>query len=270
MHRQVDHSAPIGKARRGSRVLQMASAVAGRLLDTALPPACLACHAPTDRADSLCAPCWRDVTFIVPPLCDRLGLPLPYSTGDGDIMVSAAASLRDPAYARARAVAVYDGTMRRLIHDFKFRDRLDARRMFGTWLIRAGETLLADADVVVPVPLHPWRLWARRYNQAALLGREIARRADLPFAPLALTRTRATRSQVGLSEAQRRDNVARAFAVRGAARHLVAGRRVLILDDVVTTGATADAATRALRAAGADNVDVLALALVTDPTRMST
>ena len=232
------------------------------LADTIVPPLCLACRTPLASHDALCVGCWSKVDFIRAPLCDRLGMPMPFDTGG--IMVSAAAVAEPPAYDRARAVARYDGTMRRLVHDFKFRDRQDGRRLLAQWLTQAGAPLFAGAQVVVPVPLSRWRLLWRRFNQAAMLGQEVARLKGLDFEALALVRTRATKSQVGLTRTERRDNVRGAFAVPAAMKPRLAGRNVVLIDDIITTGATAGSAAKALKRAGAARVDVLALAMVTD------
>ena len=234
--------------------------------DFVLPPLCVACHVPLASHDALCPACWSQVDFIRPPLCDRLGLPMPFDTGG--VMVSAAAAADPPDYDRARAVARYDGIMRALIHDLKFRDRHDSKRLLGRWLTEAGAELLADADILVPVPLTRVRLISRRFNQAAILANEVARRTGLRSFPLALQRTRRTPPQVGLTRAQRRENVAGAFAVAQKAR--IDGASVILIDDVITTGATAGACARALKRAGAARVDVLALALVTDAAVVST
>lgn len=230
--------------------------------DVLVPPVCVACHVTMTRHDTLCPDCWRGIDFIRPPLCDRLGIPMPFDVGG--IMVSAAAAADPPVYDRARAVARYDAVMRRLVQDLKFRDMHHGRRLFGRWLREAGADLLADADVVVPVPLSRWRLAWRRYNQSAVLAAEVARLSERPYCPAALKRTRRTRPQPGLSRAQRIENVRAAFAVPAARKADVSGRAVLLVDDVITTGATIAACARALKSAGARRVDVLALALVTD------
>ncbi len=237
--------------------------VAAVVADLVVPPLCLACHRPVSSHDAICARCWSDIDFIRAPLCDRLGIPLPFDIGG--TMISAAAAADPPDYERARAVARFDGVMRELVHDFKFRDRHDARRLFGRWLAEAGAALLADADIVVPVPLSRARLATRRFNQAAMLAQEVARLTRRRYEPLALQRIKRTQSQVGLSRQQRRDNVAGAFAVAEAAKPDLAGAKVVLLDDVITTGATARACARVLKRAGAARVDVLALAMVTDP-----
>jgi ComF family protein len=184
-------------------------------------------------------------------------------------MISAAAAADPPDYDRARAVAQFDGVMRDLVHDLKFRDRHDARRLLGRWLVEAGVDLMSEADVVVPVPLPRGRLFRRRFNQSAILGQEVARLACVGFAPLALVRTRKTRPQVGLTRTQRGQNVAGAFAVPPERLAHIAGAKVVLVDDVITTGATIGACARALKRAGASRVDALVLALVTDSTHVT-
>jgi ComF family protein len=188
---------------------------------------------------------------------------LPFALPGGPAL-SAAALIDPPVHDRCRAVARYGGTMRRLIKDLKFRDRHDGRALFGRWLVEAGGPLVAEADAVVPVPLTPVRLALRRFNQAAILAREISRRTRLPYLPGALVRTRRTRPQPGLTREERKANVRGAFAVPAAARPALRGRAILLVDDVVTTGATVEACALALKSAGAARVDVLALGLVTD------
>jgi ComF family protein len=231
------------------------------LSDLILPPVCLSCRVPITSHGALCAGCWNGIDFIQPPVCDRLGIPLPFATGE--VSLSAAAMAAPPVYDRARAVAHYSGLMRRLIHDLKFHDRDDLTVLLGGWLMGAGKELLADADLIVPVPLSRTRLLRRRFNQAARLGSEVSARTGVPMDALSLVRVRAIASQVGLSRSERQENVRGAFAVREMRRDRIDGRRIVLLDDVVTTGATAAAATRALRRAGADRIDVLALALAT-------
>jgi ComF family protein len=232
------------------------------LADLVFPPVCQSCRAALTGHDALCAACWSQVSFIRPPLCDVLGLPMPYDTGGR--MVSALAVAEPPVYDRARAVAHYAGVMRDLVHDFKFADRHAPRALLANLLFQAGRDLLADADVIVPVPLSRRRLLSRRFNQSAILAHDVARRGSLPYEPMALVRTRATAPQVGLTRGERKLNVRGAFAVRAGLAHVLSGRKVVLVDDVITTGATCGAAAKALKAAGAKRVDVLALALVTD------
>lgn len=229
--------------------------------DLLVPPVCIACRTLVADHDTLCPQCWRSIDFIRPPLCDVLGIPLPYDSGGR--MVSAAALAAPPAYARARAVAHYNDRLRDLVHGLKYADQHHGGRLFAGWLTLAGKELIADADLIVPVPLARLRLWRRRFNQAAVLARAVAGRSDKLFEPMLLRRTKATMSQVGLTSDQRRRNVQGAFAVPDALRSRIDGRRVLLVDDVITTGSTVDAAAVALVRAGASAVDVLALALVT-------
>ena len=151
-----------------------------------------------------------------------------------------------------------------VINDFKFRDSHDARALFGRWLSEAGAALIAECDVIVPVPLARWRLLTRRFNQSQILAAEISKLTGKPVAPFSLLRVRTTKNQVGLSRTERRRNVAGAFAVAPSQLASVAGKAVLLIDDVITTGATASSAARALKKAGAARVDVLTLALAGD------
>jgi ComF family protein len=170
-----------------------------------------------------------------------------------------------PVFARARAVARYDDTARLLVHRLKYSDRLDLAPALGGMMARAGAELAAECDVIVPVPLHRWRLWWRRFNQAMALAQVIGSAHGRPCEPALLARVKRTRSQVGLSRAQRGDNLQGAFRVPVEQRPWLKGKRVLLVDDVLTTGATANAASRALLRAGASAVDVLAFArVVTD------
>ncbi|WBT38316.1 ComF family protein [Hyphomicrobium sp. DMF-1] len=230
--------------------------------DLLMPPVCLVCRTPIGDHDALCAGCWRDIDFIRPPLCDRLGLPMPFDTGG--VMISAAAAADPPPFDRARAIAAHTGSMRALVHALKFHDRHDVRRLLGKWLVEAGRDVVGECETVVPVPLARRRLLVRRFNQAAILAQEVARLTGLGYEPLALERRRATLSQVGLTRAARQRNVAGAFAVPRRLEDRVRGRKILLIDDVITTGSTVGACARALKRAGASRVDVLALALVTD------
>lgn len=232
------------------------------LADLALPPLCAVCREPLDAHNALCPRCWSSLHFIRPPLCDRLGLPLPYDAGDG--AVSSMALRRPPLYERARAALAFDGVARDLVHAFKYADRHEAVRLFTRWMSDAGRVLIAEADVIAPVPLHPWRLLRRRFNQSAVLAGPLAR-AHGKSVVLGLKRVRYTKQQVGLAFGERRANVDGAFRVSPWQAGVFAGARVLLIDDVITTGATVEACAAALKNAGASAVDVLAVARVTDP-----
>lgn len=232
-------------------------------VDLMLPPVCLSCHEPIATHAALCARCWLRIDFIREPLCDRLGLPLPYTTGD-ETTLSTAALRRAPDYGRARAVARFDGGMRDLVHRLKYSDRHELLTLFAPMLRAAGHELIARADCLVPVPMHRWRLWHRRFNQAAMLATRLGALTELPVEHRVLARVRHTVSQVNLSWKERRRNVEAAFAVSSRQVERVRGRHVLLIDDVITTGATAEACARALKGAGASEVDVLAMALIAD------
>ena len=231
--------------------------------DLFLPPVCIRCHAPISAHGVLCAPCWQGINFIMPPVCSRLGLPLSYAGGE-DVQLSSMALRYPPVYGRARAAARFDGVMRDLVHALKYADRHEAVDLFGRLLFSAGAELLRDADLLMPVPLHRSRLWKRRFNQSAILAGRLGKAAGLPLELTVLRRVRRTTSQVGLSRAGRRGNVADAFDVIPAAAARIRGKRILLIDDVITTGATLDACARVLKQAGAAEVDCLALAMVVD------
>lgn len=227
------------------------------------PPSCIACQAATGEAQALCPACWGDINFIERPYCERLGTPFAIDLGDG--LVSPAAIADPPVFTRARAVCRFDGTARELVHRLKYGDRTDLAVTLGRMMAQAGRELLPDANLLVPVPLHRTRLWSRRFNQAAALAQIVSRQSGIPLAPLALARVKRTRQQVGLTRAQRADNLQGAFRVLPNMRPQIEGRRILLVDDVLTTGSTANAAARALLRAGASAVDVLTFArVVTD------
>jgi len=201
--------------------------------------------------------------FIERPYCERLGTPFAADYGPG--LLSPAAMADPPVFRRARAVAQYDDGARALVHRLKYGDRLDLAPALGRMMARAGAELLGEADVIVPVPLHRERLWRRRFNQAMALARAVAASSGVALDPFLLARVKRTQSQVGLKKAQRAENLQGAFRVPAEAKARLKGKRVLLVDDVFTTGATANAASRALLRGGAEAVDVLAFArVVTD------
>jgi len=230
-------------------------------LDVALPTLCVACREPV-AGDGVCAACWAQLSFIAPPYCEKLGIPFVYDPGPGILSMQAIAD--PPAYTRARAAVRYDAVAKTLVHALKFHDRVDLAPTMGRWMAHAGAPLLADADLLVPVPLHWRRGFSRRYNQSGALARAIGKQARLPVAVEALQRVRPTAHQIGLSRSERAANVQGAFKVPPARKAEIHGRRVVLIDDVLTSGATVDACARALLRAKAASVDVLVFARVVD------
>lgn len=218
------------------------------------------------QTPGLSAVAWSRIRFLEEPVCNGCGVPYEYDLG-----AECAACLSRPrAFARARAACLYDEHSRDLILQFKHADRTELAGLFAAWIGRAGRTLLTEADAVAPVPLHRERLFRRRYNQAAEIARPLARRFDLAYLPDALVRARATDSQGGKSGSGRRRNVAGAFAVRPVLEGAIAGRRIVLVDDVLTTGATAEGCARALLKAGASAVDLCVIARVQEAANLTT
>jgi ComF family protein len=242
----------------------MALAAAKAVLDLLFPPLCIGCRAAVADA-GFCATCWSKLSFLDGPACACCGLPFPVAL-EGENLCAVCLA-RPPAFDQARAILAYDEHSRGAILALKHADRLELVPGFARWLARTGETLIAQSDVIVPVPLHRARLWQRRYNQSAELARKLARGWEREFDPFALVRSRATPSQGAMTSAKaRRRNVLSAFKVPDPGR--VKGKTVLLLDDVLTTGATAEACARALKRAGAARVHVLALARVVKASDM--
>jgi ComF family protein len=230
-----------------------------------LPPHCMACEMPVASSGTLCAQCWGKLRLIERPYCERLGTPFSYDLGEGALSAEAIAD--PPPFERLRAVAAYDDMARKLVHGLKYGDRLDLAQWMARWMVRAGGELVSSAGVVVPVPLHRRRLWSRRFNQSAMLAQAVGGLSGVAVACFLLARLKRTPSQVGLTAAQRRKNVAGAFRVT-AKRGQLRGKRIIVVDDVITTGATAEACARVLKRAGAARVDILALARAVEPSSM--
>ena len=229
-------------------------AIARSALDLVLP--LTGFDGAASQSPGLSAEAWRRIVFLADPVCDGCSLPFEYDTGSR----CGACLSQPPAFARTRAACLYDENSRDLILQLKHADRPELGRLFALWLNRAAADLIADCDAVAPVPLHSVRLFRRRYNQAAEIARPLARLNSLQYLPDALVRVRDTGTQGGKSAGGRKRNVAGAFTVRNPAK--VAGRRILLVDDVLTTGATAQGCARALLAAGACAVDLAVVARV--------
>ncbi len=218
-----------------------------------------------DAPGKLCPACFRATRFITAPCCAVCGVPFDAEPQGGvDCLCPACEAVR-PDYDRARAALRYDAGARRLILPLKHGDRVEIATALAPMMARAGAMLLRSADLLVPVPLHRWRLFRRRYNQAALLAQALARISGRPVLPDALIRTRPTAALGGKGSGDRQAEVAGAFAVRPRRAERILGPWVLLVDDVMTSGATASACARALKMAGAAAVDVLAAARVPDP-----
>ena len=248
--------------RRATNIVRAASASIPRLaLEIALPTLCVSCREPVS-GEGVCAVCWGKLSFIARPYCERLGIPFVYDPGPSLLSMQAIAD--PPAYTRARAAVRYDDVARTMVHALKYQDRTDLAPTMGRWMTRAGQEPLSNADALVPVPLHWKRSWSRRYNQSGALAKIIGRATNIPVEIDALQRTRATEQQIGLSRAERARNVQGAFKVPPEKKTLVQGRKIVLIDDVLTSGATADACARALLRAKAASVDVLVFARVVD------
>jgi ComF family protein len=245
-------------------MLQSLGRLSGRvtrtMLDAVLPPRCLKCGEILSTGQGLCPDCWRKLTWLGAPCCACCGQPFAFDAGP-DALCGACLQRR-PAYDRARAVLRYDDESRDLVIGLKHADRTESVPALAGWMARAGSALLESTELIVPVPLHWTRLATRRFNQAALLAQAIGRAAALPVLPQALSRRRATRSQGHLGRLARFRNVKGAIVLAKGHAAAITDRRILLIDDVITTGATVEAAAKALISAGARNVDVLALAKV--------
>jgi ComF family protein len=253
-----------------SSVLQGLRWIGMAALDTLLPPRCLVCAEQVPTDGTLCATCFREMTLIGPPLCRCCGVPFLHSgqgapPPEGGALHCARCLNNPPEYRQARAAWLYDKASRRLLLPLKYADRTELARPLARQMAFAGREMLARAELLVPVPLHYRRLLARKYNQAGLLAKRLSRLSGVPWAPDLLRRRRATPALGGLSAGERIVALHDAFrlAPRQVAR--IRGRRLLLVDDVMTSGATARACAAVLLAAGAAAVDVLAAARVPDP-----
>ncbi len=232
-----------------------------RGLDWLFPPLCISCGERIGEPYALCGDCWTELCFVEGAVCRRCGLP--FEIDPGENTVCAGCYAEPNAFDCARSILYYDEASKRLILGFKHGDRLERAPAFIGWLERTGGPMVQESDIVVPVPLHPSRLWRRRYNQSAILAQGIAHSFGKHYGPKILTRIRKTPSQGSMPSAKaRRRNVAGAFQVTERWREELRGKNILILDDVYTTGATLNACARAFRRVGAERISALTLARV--------
>ncbi len=229
-------------------------------LNFLLPPRCVNCSALTAFQTGICAGCWKKVHFIEPPFCQIMGTPFSYDLGEAIISTDAIAN--PPPFRRLRSAVVYDDISRKLISRYKFSDRTDFAPFIASTMVRAGQELFRDADIIIPLPLHWRRLYERRFNQSAQLAYLISKECGILCDPMALIRIKNTTQQIGLSLNGRRTNVAGAFKVPPQMRGNIKSKNVLLIDDVYTSGASVKAATKTLLRAGAGAVDILTFAKV--------
>lgn len=240
---------------------RLLSAPVMRTLDLLLPPRCIGSGAIVGEAGTVSPDFWQALGFIDTPYCDVCGTPFALDVAAGSLCGSCIDN--PPLFDRARAPVVYNDASRQVILDFKYGDKLHAVKTFVPWMQRTGRDLIDTADLIVPVPLHWRRLWSRRYNQAAILSAALATATGKNHAPDLLRRRRHTAPQKGLSRAERKENIRNAFVVHPAYAETIRGRHILLIDDVLTTGATLNECARVLKNAGASGVSILTIARVT-------
>lgn len=231
------------------------------VLDRVFPPVCLVCEAPISDNQHLCAACWSQLSPITSPVCPVLGLPFAVDLGPG--AKSAEALAYPPAFDRARYAVRFNDKSREIVHRLKYHDRFDMARFCARMMVNAAPEFWEEPGLVVPVPLHWRRQLSRRYNQAGLLAAELGRQTGLPVATDLVRRVKPTRQQVGLSGKARAQNVRGAFAVNASRFARRPSDRIILVDDVMTTGATITALAKLLRSHYIKQIDVICFARVT-------
>lgn len=243
-----------------ARLAGLARRFGTAVLDQFYPPVCLNCEAAIANADGLCAKCFAQLRPITAPLCPRLGIPFEVTLGPDTVSAEAVAD--PPPFDRSRSAVLYNDVARKLVSRLKYGDRPELARFCARLMAAAGHELWEGGPVLVPVPLHRLRQFERRYNQSTELARALAKITGLQVDPLLVSRVKRTRQQVGLTADQRQRNVAGAFVARADTLGRLNNRGVVIVDDVITTGSTVKAVTRALNKAGVAQVDVISFGRV--------
>ena len=233
---------------------------ASKALDILLPPLCSACDAPVTSHGTLCPACWSGIQFITAPYCTSCGAPFDTPVGDGEICASCLTT--PPTFQSARSAMLYDETSKRIILGFKHGDRTHLSKMLAGWMQRAGQEFWSNVDCIVPAPLHRWRLFKRRYNQAALLAEHISDATKTTLMVDGLLRLKATPTQGHLNRKERQANVKGAFAINPIHQPHIKDKKIVLVDDVLTTGSTLNECSRVLLEAGAKSVHSLTLARV--------
>ncbi|PIV73548.1 MAG: amidophosphoribosyltransferase [Rhodobacteraceae bacterium CG17_big_fil_post_rev_8_21_14_2_50_65_11] len=230
-------------------------------VNAVFPPDCVCCGAPVQTEFGLCATCWGDTPFITGASCDQCGTPLPGVNPEPGLRCDDCLSIARP-WGKGRAVFTYAGNGRKMVLRLKHGDQPAIARAAGKWMATRAAPLITDATLIVPIPLHWWRLFRRRVNQSALLAQALANETQGFMAPDALQRTRRTETQEGKDREGRFANLRDSIHPHPKRGHILAGRDVLLVDDVMTSGATFAAAAQACHDAGAETVCVMALARV--------
>lgn len=229
--------------------------ISSAILNFLCPPRCPICHNMTEEPHTLCPSCYAKLNFITQPCCEICGRPFEYAGLNK--LICGKCMKKKPKFSMARSVLEYTAFSKKLILAFKHGDHLELTPLFAKFMLQADKKIFEEVDLIVPVPLHWTRLFLRKYNQATLLGRAIGRKRRIPFSEVILKRTRATSSQGHKHRQEREKNVKNAFCVTNPKK--VCGKTILVIDDVMTTGATLNECAKTLLKAGAKSVKVLTI-----------
>lgn len=235
----------------------MLKAATNKVMNLLLPPRCISCGELVNDVGSLCGKCWAEIDFINEPLCISCGYPLEPTAGKNSICGHCI--MEEPPYKAGRSVFCYNDKSKSLILDFKYSDKIQSAKRYATWMLNSAKDLIEDSDYIVPVPLHWRRLVERRYNQAAIISNEIAKISGKKVLSQGLIRKKYTPPQVSLTRKQRLKNVKGAFAVNPRLAERIKGKKLVLVDDVMTTGATINECVEILNKAGAAAVFVVTL-----------